>query len=29
MEQNQNELVLFESQDKGIKLSVPFNNETV
>lgn len=29
MEQNQNELVLFESKDKGIKLSVPFNNETV
>lgn len=29
MEKNQNELVLFESQDKGIKLSVPFNNETV
>ena len=29
MEQNQNELVLFESNDKGIKLSVPFNNETV
>ncbi len=29
MEKNQNELVLFESKDKGIKLSVPFNNETV
>lgn len=29
MEKNKNELVLFESQDKGIKLSVPFNNETV
>lgn len=29
MEQNQNELVLFESKDKGIKRSVPFNNETV
>lgn len=28
MEKNQ-ELVLFESQDKGIKLTVPFNKETV
>lgn len=29
MENNENELVLFESEDKGIKLSVPYNNETV
>lgn len=29
LENNENELVLFESQDKSIKLSVPFNNETV
>jgi len=29
MEKNQDELVLFESQDKSLKLSVPFNNETV
>lgn len=29
MKKTENELVLFESQDKGIKLSVPFNNETV